>query len=292
VWLVVGNSLILVLLVIGLFLINRRVTQGLWKPFFQNLRKLRQYDLTQQGSVRLEDNSGIKEFDALTDVVSSLMEQVKNDFQTLKEFNENISHEIQTPLAIIRNKMVLLMESQNLNEKEQRWVESSYQEANKLSRIGKSLTLISRIENQEFTRLRPVDFRPLIENILHNMEEIISFKDLTLTTSLQPVRVKCDPILANILFTNLIKNAIQHNFTGGHIKITLEDKRLIIENSGKILGVETTQLFKRFARDKNAENSLGLGLAISKKICDLYAFQLDYQERQGVHTFSLFFSRD
>lgn len=289
----IGSTALLILLIgIGLFLINWKITQQLRKPFFENLSKLRHYEVTQKSPVRLVENSGIKEFDAFSGVVSGLIDQVKRDFQNLKEFNENISHEIQTPLAIIRNKMVLLLESQNLNEKEQKWVAAAYQEANKLSRIGKSLTLISRIENQEFTRLSPVNFRTLIENILHNMEEIINFKDLTLSTSLNPVVAKCDPILANVLFTNLIKNAVQHNFSGGFIDIKLENQSFIMQNSGKIPDVETAQLFKRFQRDNQASNSLGLGLAISQKICEVYGFELDYRQQDGIHTFTLIFQAE
>ncbi len=124
---------------------------------------------------------------SLMTVITALMDQVKKDFQNLKEFNENISHEIQTPLAIIRNKMVLLLESKNLDENEMQWVQAVYQEANKLSKISKSLTLISRIENQEFTRLHSVDVRAIIENILSNMEEIINFKHLEVSIELHPL---------------------------------------------------------------------------------------------------------
>ncbi|MGB5819185.1 MAG: HAMP domain-containing sensor histidine kinase [Saonia sp.] len=287
-WLFATTSLILLLLVTGLFFINQRIHKWTWKPFFENLSKLKNYDITKKNPVHLEA-SNISEFEELNKVVATLMNQVKKDFQNLKEFNENISHEIQTPLAIIRNKMVLLLESQDLNKKELQWVQAVYQEANKLSKIGKSLTLISRIENQEFTRLDNVDIRNVVDNIINNMEEIINFKNLEMKVELKPVGVKCDLILANILFTNLIKNAVQHNQEGGYIEMLLNEEKFEIINTGEVSKIETTQLFNRFQRGNRATESLGLGLAINQKICEMYGFQLHYNRHGGRHIFSLFF---
>jgi signal transduction histidine kinase len=286
-----STTLVLLLLVIGLYFVNQRISKWAWKPFFKNLSKLENYDITKKSPVHLEA-TGFMEFEALNEVVTTLMSQVEKDFRTLKEFNENISHEIQTPLAIIRNKMVLLLESQTLDEKELKWVQAAYQEANKLSKIGKSLTLISRIENQEFTRLDRVDIRTTVDNILTNMEEIINFKNLKLKTDFHPTIVKCDPILANILFTNLIKNAVQHNQDGGYIEMFLGQKKFEIENTGEVLKTDAVELFKRFRKDNTATDSLGLGLAINRKICDLYGFHLDYEHHDGKHKFSLIFTEE
>jgi len=288
-WLFVTTSLIILLLVTGLFLINQGIYKWVWKPFFENLSKLTNYDITKKEPISLK-GSNISEFDELNKIVTTLMNQVRKDFQSLKEFNENISHEIQTPLAIIRNKMVLLLESENFKEKELQWVQTVYQEANKLSKIGKSLTLISRIENQEFSRLDNVDIHSVIENIIGNMEEMIEFKNLKMKVKLNPVKVKCDLILANILLTNLIKNAVQHNKKNGYIKMMLNNEKFEIINTGEVSEISTEQLFNRFQRGNKTTESLGLGLAINQKICDLYGFQLDYEYFDGKHQLSLYFN--
>ena len=288
VWLFATTSFIILVLVVGLYIINQGIYKWAWKPFFENLSKLKSYDITKKKPVLLE-TSHISEFQEFNQVVITLMDQVKKDFQNLREFNENISHEIQTPLAIIRNKMILLLESKNIDHQEQQWVQVVYQEANKLSKIGKSLTLISRIENQEFIRLDIVDIHTIVDNIINNMEEMIAFKNLKLKVELNPVKVKCDLILANILFTNLIKNAVQHNYEGGYISILLNEQKFEIRNSGKVSKIDTEQLFSRFQKDNTSTDSLGLGLAINQKICELYGFQLKYDRDGGTHTFSLFF---
>lgn len=287
-WLFMATALVLVLMVMGVFFINQKIYTWVWKPFYHDLLTLKRYDVNSKKPVQLE-SSGIREFEILNKVITSLMEQVEKDFQKLKEFNEDISHEIQTPLSIIRNKMVLLLESQHLNEKELQWVQAAYQEVNKLSKIGKSLTLISRIENQEFKRIDDVDLRILVENIVSNMAEIIHFKELEVTAQLKPVAVKCDLILANILFTNLLKNAIQHNQKGGYIRMFLSEHQFEIENTGDILKTETARLFNRFQKGDTTTDSLGLGLAINQKICEIYGFQLDYEHQEGKHRFILQF---
>ena len=287
----VTTSFIIVLLALGFYFINRKIYKWAWNPFFKNLSKLKQYDVTKKEPIHLKTSS-IIEFEELNHVITDLIYQVKKDFQNLKEFNENISHEIQTPLAIIRNKVVLLLESKNLDEKELQRMQAIYQETNKLSKIGKSLTLISRIENQEFKRLDSVDVHTIIGNILSHMEEIIDFKHLTVSTELHPVTIECDHILADILLTNLIKNAVQHNKEDGVIKMVLNEEKFEIINTGEISEIATEKLFNRFQKGSSAKESLGLGLAINQKICEIYGFQLDYQRKDKIHTFSLFFKRN
>jgi signal transduction histidine kinase len=290
IWLLfVSTSLIILLLVAGFYLINRKIYQWAWRPFFENLTRLKKYEVDQEEPIRIQ-SSQISEFEELNQVITSLIDQVKKDFQNLKEFNENISHEIQTPLAIIRNKVVLLLERKNLEEKDLKLLEAVYQETNKLSKIGKSLTLISRIENQEFKRMDQVEVRGVIENILRNMEEIISFKDLHVTADLKPAIVECDHILADILFTNLINNAVQHNVEGGSIQMVLDQEKFVITNTGVVSQVAAERLFQRFQKGSPAKESLGLGLAISQKICEIYGFRLWYERDGERHTFKLHFN--
>tara|TARA_E500000318_G_scaffold82439_1_gene77804 strand:- start:3473 stop:4726 length:1254 start_codon:yes stop_codon:yes gene_type:complete len=292
IWLLfLTTSFIILLLILGLYFINRKTYEWAWNPFFENLSKLKKYDVTQKESIHLK-SSKINEFEALNEVITTLINQIRKDFQNLKEFNENISHEIQTPLAVIRNKVVLLLESKNLDKKELQRVEAIYQETNKLSKLGKSLTLISRIENQEFKRMHSIDVRTIIENILNNMEEIIYFKNIEVSKDLHSVAVECDHILADLLFTNLIKNAVQHNKEGGgDIKIVLNKEKFEISNTGEISEIATEKLFGRFQKGSSTKESLGLGLAINQKICEIYGFRLDYARNGEVHTFSLFFKR-
>ncbi len=287
-WLFIATSFIMLVLGIGFYFINKRIYKWAWNPFFENLSKLKNYGVTIEKPIHLK-SSKISEFEELNQVVTTLMAQVRKDFQNLKEFNENISHEIQTPLTIIRNKVVLLLESKNLDEKELGLMQTIHQETNKLSKIGKALTLISRIENQEFKRLDSIDVRAMITNIVSNMEEIIHFKELRVDAKLDVMILECDHVLADILFTNLIKNAVQHNTQGGFVNMQLDRKKFVISNNGEVPEVDMERLFQRFQRGNPAKRSLGLGLAISQKICEIYGFRLAYEQNGKTHVFSLFF---
>lgn len=288
-FMLIANGVLLLLLYAGLYGINRNIYHWAWNPFFKNLSKLEKYNVAQKEPIRLK-KPNTSEFETLNTVIETLIGQIKKDFKNLKEFNENISHEIQTPLATIRNKVVLLLESENLDRKEIQNVNAIYQETNKLSKIGKSLILISRIENLEFKRLDSIDVRAIIENILGNMEEIINFKHLEVSKELHTVTLECDHILADILFTNLIKNAVQHNEEGGTIQMVLDNDKFEIINTGEVSDIPTEQLFSRFQKGSSKEESLGLGLAINQKICEIYGFRLEYVRTGRIHTFSLFFN--
>ena len=134
-----------------------------------------------------------------------------------------------------------------------------------------------------------VEVRAVIENILRNMEEIIRFKNLEVSSEFKPAIIECDHTLADILFTNLIKNAVQHNVEGGSIRIALDEKKFEIINTGVVSEVPSERLFQRFQKGSSGEASLGLGLAISQKICEIYGFRLHYTRRGDRHTFTLFF---
>ena len=287
-WIFISTAFIIILLMSGLFLINQSISKWVWKPFYKNLVELQHHNIASRNPVNLA-KSNITEFNILNEVIESLINQTIKDFQNLKDFNEHISHDMQTPLAIIRNKMILLLEERSLNDKALNLAQSVYQETNKLSKIVKSLSLISRIENHEFKRLERVEVRILLDNILGNMEEIIKFKNLEVHSDFRRAEINCDPILANILFTNLLKNAVQHNKINGYIKMYLDHERFEIENTGEILKTETDQLFNRFEKGNMLSDSIGLGLSITQRICEIYGFTLDYTHDNGKHNLSLKF---
>lgn len=285
----ISISIIFLVLMTGLFLVNRSVAGRIWSPFFNNLQMLSDFKLEKTMPVELE-TSDIEEFEQLNRVISALIGQIEKDFFNLKEFNENVSHEMQTPLAVISNKMELLMESPDLTEPEARLLKAAYREVNKLSRISRALILISKIENKEFIDLDPVLLGELVTDILDQLEEMIHIKSLTLVREIKAdPRKKGDPILLNILFTNLIKNAIQHNVEGGFIRIALDNNHFEISNSGPPLRNSTDRLFHRFQRGDANASSMGLGLAIVQKICILYDFQFAYHYADGQHRFRLNF---
>jgi len=288
-WLIASsNGCIVGLLFLGIYTINSRLYMRVWQPFFKNIMDLKRVDVSNNHRVQFQQTP-VQEFEQLNQIISELITQIKKDYQNLKEFNQNISHEIQTPITIARNKVVLLLESKNLDDQELKRLEAIYQQINKLSKISKSLTLISRIENQEFKNFDDVNVPTVIKNMLNNLEEIINFKGIDVQLNLEPTRIESDHILIDILITNLIKNAIQHNKQQGFISIALKDKALTILNSGNSKPITKDKIFNRFERGNPQSKSLGLGLAISQNICKIYNYKLTYSKLHDNYQFKVQF---
>jgi signal transduction histidine kinase len=207
-----------------------------------------------------------------------------DDYQSLKEFTENASHEIQTPISIVKGKLELLLDG-NLDNDQKKLVEDASKGLNNLSKLGKTLTLLAKIDNQEFERKETVDVSNTLLDLLEEYEELIYLKGLNLTHKIEAdVDWKIHPVLLEILITNLLNNAIKHNLSeGGFIKVYLEKNQLIIENSGKALNFPTELLFARFKKGNQSSSSLGLGLAIIQKICMVSALKINYLNKEQLH---------
>lgn len=206
-----------------------------------------------------------------------LKEKKSSDYQRQKQFVENTSHELQTPLAVIKSKLELLIQSERLGEEEMILVASTLSSVGKLSKIIRSLILLSKIENKQFKDDVDIDLEQKCYEILNDFSEGLRAKNIQLKFDAinQPV-LRMPEMLADVMITNLIKNAISHNIENGELNICLQPGLLSVENSGKPLEVPVSNLFKRFYSQSNNEDSVGLGLAIVKQICKLHKFDLKY----------------
>ena len=97
--------------------------------------------------------------------------------------------------------------------------------------------------------------------------------------------------LADILCSNIILNAIKHNFSGGKIGICLDEIALVVNNTGDEPKLKPTELFERFKKESTSPESLGLGLSIVKTICDSYGFVVSYQFNAGMHVMKITFKQ-
>jgi signal transduction histidine kinase len=278
-----------ILLLLVLFIINRFVLNKLWLPFNNTLTQLRQFNLQSKKNLELND-TGINEFKELNKAVTVMSSQVIKDYESLKSFTENASHEIQTPLAVINSKLELLMQSENFTELQMNGVETIHDEIRRLSRLNQSLLLLTKIDNRQFGETEEVDLAKIIVKQLNNYEELIAARQITLTEQISKHQlVLMNETLAGVLVTNLITNAIKHNIDHGTIGVALQENRLSVSNTGNELNCRPEELFERFKKDNHQTESLGLGLSIVKKICDQYDFKISYDFIDGVHTLSILF---
>ncbi len=286
--LIIILSIVFLLLII-LFLINRFLLSKLWQPFYSALHHIQQFNLSNKINLQLQ-NTNINEFKELNNAITLMTDHVMQDYESLKSFTENASHEIQTPLAIINSKLEVLIQSSKLHEDEMQIIQTVYEAANRLSKLNQSLLLLTKIENRQFNENNEVNIGNIIHKVLHNYEELIEAKKISVTEDIEyKEQILMNELLADILISNLITNSIKHNIPGGVINVYFKNKELIISNAGMALQATTQILFERFRKDKPASDSLGLGLAIVKKICDIYSFKIDYSYSNLLHKLSIKF---
>lgn len=283
-----STVIILLLLLTGLWILNTQIAKNIWKPFYLNLDKLKTFSIQDQNPIELEP-SNVEEFIELNNSIKNLTSKLQSDFNNLKEFSENASHEMQTPLAIMQSKIELLLQSTRLTKVQSEQLQSIYQAGQRLSKLNKTLLLLAKVENQQFSSKEEVSLKTLIEKQLENYEDFILNKDIKVNTDLSDKTISTNTVLADTLISNLFSNAIKHNIQGGTINITYIRDILIFSNTGDILHQEPEDLFNRFKKASTLKDSLGLGLAIVKKICEVNDWQISYSYHDNVHQISVLF---
>lgn len=279
------------LLFIVIVYINRKTSGILWRPFSTTLQKLREYDITRQQPADLEPNTGIIEFDELNATAAALIAKNKQAYHQQKQFVENASHEIQTPLAIIRSKLELLINQPDITEEVAGLLADITEANDRLSQMNRNLLLLAKIENNQFPDQQPVDVSQLLQKILAAHETYYADKFPAVTTSIQQgVIVNANASLLEVMLNNLVRNAVVHNIPGGSMKVELAPGLLKIVNSGKPSLLNDAQLFERFSKGSDEVKSTGLGLALVKQICQLYGFTPGYSFSDGLHTLTIVFT--
>lgn len=268
--------------IIGAIGVGFLVSGRLFKPFRKTLDKIANFKLQKKEYVSAE-KTGVKEFNDLNRFVEEMTRKAVSDYKNLKEFAENASHELQTPLAIAKGKLELLTETQ-LTEEQYKYVESLEKSVKKLSRLSESLALLTKIENHEFENNDSINLSEVVKESLEAFREFIALNNLTVETDIEDnVQVKMHPVLADILWTNLFQNAIRHNIKNGKIRIELDKERLVIANTGEDPEVNTDQLFERFRKAEQSSESIGLGLSIIKRIVDQNHLTIIYTYADNWH---------
>ena len=274
-------------IIVCFYFLNRWFSSKIWNPFYRALNVLKNFDLQKGGLTRFQ-RSKIEEFNAMNIELAKLTDKVTRDYRNLKEFTENMSHETQTPLAIIRSKLELLLQSENLDEEQIQHILSTLDSVNRLSKMNKGLILLTRIDNEQFTELQNVPLGDLLRTQLRDLDLFIASRDINVHMEIDDsVRILINPHLAGILITNLLSNSIKYNKNGGDLFVTLNSEKLVIANSGDEPTIPADQIFERFKKGESPD-SVGLGLAIVRRIVDHCHARVKFEYIDNMHTFSIF----
>ena len=278
---------VILLLFVTLYVTNRLLLNRLWQPFYDLLKELRLFNITDNKDIPLE-KTNIDEFEELNQAIIGMSTRVKSDYKELKTFTENASHELLTPIAVINSKLDTLIQTDSFSLKQSKLLSDLYSAVSKLTRLNQSLLLLVKIENRLLESNEHIDLKQHIEELLIQFEEIFLDKELKVNSDLDDKELITSTYLVDILLNNLLGNAIRHNHPGGEIKIKLTAESLIVQNTGSVEALKDDEIFTRFHKSTESEGS-GLGLTISRQICENLNFTLNYSYQAPYHTFTVNF---
>jgi signal transduction histidine kinase len=274
--------LLLIAFVIS-YLITRRLNKTIWHRFEYNLKEIENFNFKENKAIQLRA-SNIDEFDRLNQVIKNLTDKLKKDFLSLKEFTENASHEIQSPLTIASLNLEETLQ-QKLSEESFKKVVIAINAIQRLTVLNHNLLLLTKIENNQFAASDFIVLNELIENKIQEFDPLLREKNIQIEFISQSVfQVKMNLNLAGILINNLLSNAVNHNIDNGTIRITVDQNEMTICNTGTVNELTDETIFNRFV--KGNSKSYGLGLAIVKQICDTHQLEIHYSKNE-FHCFTI-----
>ena len=280
-------GLFVILFVIILF-INIWVFHRSMKPFYQLLEWLEHYRLGKNNE-KLCIETHTTEFRKLNEAVSRYVAHSEEVFEKQKQFIGNASHELQTPLAICQNRLEMLLEDETLGEQQMSEIMKTYQTLEYLSKLNKSLLLLSKIDNHQFSEEKEVCLNEVLHRYMDDYQEVYAYRDITLTVEEEgELYWNMNETLAVVLITNLLKNAFVHNINKGNIRIVISSSGIRFGNTASGSALDASRVFDRFYQgSKKKEGSTGLGLAIVDAVCRHSSLKIRYRFEEDMHWFEV-----
>ena len=277
-------ALISFVLGISLILTMRLISKHSWAPFDKTLKQLEYFNL-EHGELPKFSLTNIKEFNSLNKALTHLIENNIKSYITQKEFIENASHELQTPIAIFQSKLDMLLQEPNMSEEQAKIVQSLYEISGRLARLNKNLLLLSKIDNGQYKQVEIINISDVLKKRLAIFEDMT--KDIVLHQNINnsSLLIKGNQILLESMINNLIVNSVRHNKKDGEVNISIINGQLSVCNTSTEGELNKKNLFHRFSTSSQETKGNGLGLAIIKAICDYHNWQINYDYKNNMHCF-------
>lgn len=282
-WLILIYFVLLATVIIITLIVLRRSM----RPLYELLNWLDRY----QPGHKHEDvpnDTTIPEFRQLNEAAQKAVERSEHLFEQQKSFIGNASHELQTPLAVIGNRIEWIIDNTNPTEEQIEQLVGINHSLAHIVKLNKTLLLLTKIDNGQFPEVSEVDIAALIRHETEIYDEIFEERNIKCNISgADSLVVEMNHILATTLVGNLVRNAYIHSPEGSQVDISINYDKLEIRNDGTA-PLDAERVFNRFYRATKREGSTGLGLALVKAIGDYYSLGVEYRFENGKHIFSIF----
>jgi signal transduction histidine kinase len=279
---------IILLLVGAIFIVMKFVPQRLWASFRRTLGIMRKFRV-EEGVVPQLPKSNVSEFEELNATLHNLMTNSVKSYQVQKEFTENASHELQTPLAIAQGSIDNLLQDPQLTEHQAEALQSIAMQLRYMSRLDRNLLTLSRLENSQFSTSDMIWLNQEVERLRPSMEAIAGDVELKISLLEKDQQLRCNQTLFDSVLGNLIINAIRHNAGQSAVTLTLRPDRLFVTNASDEGPLDADHIFQRFYRNQSTQQGTGLGLAIVKSICEYHHWRVEYSYENSRHVFTVYF---
>lgn len=274
---------IFLIFTVVLYFLNRKITTKLFTPFFNSIHVIKENETFLNSALNLPETP-IEEFSMLNAALNSFDERLRVEYKKIAQFTDNVSHELQTPIAILSNRVESILENGVADQKTKQELADIFETIQQIRKINETLFLMSRLESKSFRVNKTFDLNELIDSKIQEYLQFGFLNNLRIEKSdRQPFIVQMNEGLAMILVTNLLNNAVKHNIESGFIKIKTSPSIIEITNSGLPLNRPAKEMLGRFEKGENEVQGLGLGLSIVLEICNQYGLGLTYSEKNGDH---------
>lgn len=281
-------GLISAVLGVAFVVVLRFVSGKLWRPFDDTLRKVEAFRL-EKGEVPAFPVTTTKEFERLNIAVGRLMENNVRSYKSQKEFTENASHELQTPLAILQGKLELLLQQPDLTEGQAVVIQDMFATLKRMTQLNRSLLLLARIDNRQYRQEERVDLVSEVTDMVPSLRLLAGGITIETDFQVKALSLTCNRILLESMINNLVVNAVRHNRPGGFVRVSLGGNHLAVANSSDEPPLNPALIFRRFYRPTPKTKGNGLGLAIVKAICDYHGWRIMYRHNKDIHRFEVQF---
>ncbi|RYZ96431.1 MAG: HAMP domain-containing histidine kinase [Sphingobacteriaceae bacterium] len=284
-WIFIGLTF---LLVTAGIIVNYFTSKRIWRPFLNNLAILQEHSLQTHGQLLLQ-GSDIDEFEKLNAVLSDYAARNRKEYTGLQEFTENASHELQTPISIIRSRLESVSQ-QPLQNDVVSYVNDAKQALERLSKVNKGLLLLAKLTHDNFPDMQTLRVSIVLADQIAQLEELFESRGLKLQQDIEITAIKASPHLFDIMISNLLSNMIRHASQGGYVSVALNSNKLILTNEGKKLPFPEAELFVRFKKNSGSSASVGLGLSIINQICLVHKWKITHYYHNSRHIFTVWFT--
>ncbi|MBP1473796.1 HAMP domain-containing histidine kinase [Frateuria sp. MAH-13] len=218
---------------------------------------------------------------ALDEYAARLTAMVERD----REFNSDVSHELRTPLAVIASTTELLQGSPDLTDKLRERLKRIERASRQATELIEALLLLSRAERRGPTRGETTEVAKVAADVIESQRPQMRDKPLDIELTIRDaVSVNAPASVLSVALTNLIGNAIKYTLEG-QVRVEVGNGRIeVIDTGPGIKPEDAERLFQRGVRGEGAGGSgAGLGLAIVRRLCDLYGWQVSMRPRSDAN---------